>query len=896
MNNLNQALSHLQNDLDPAETNDWLESIESILENEGPERTHFILEKMVESIRRKGHYLPFSLNTAYVNTISPEDEEKSHGDFKLEKRIRQINRWNAMAMVVRANKSEDDLGGHISSYASSSTLYEVGFTDFWRGVDHPSGGDLIYIQGHSSPGIYARAFLEGRLSEKQINNFRREIDGQGISSYPHPRLMPQFWQFPTVSMGLGPIQAIYQARFLKYLHARKLANSADRKVWAFMGDGEMDEPESLGALTLASRENLDNLIFVINCNLQRLDGPVRGNGKIIQELEQDFRGEGWNVIKLIWGSYWDGLLARDYDGTLKQVMDETVDGEYQNCKANDGEYVRKNFFGKHPKLLQLVSNMNDSDIWRLNRGGHDPHKIYAAYARAVKHQGQPTVILAKTVKGYGLGSVAEGKNTTHSQKKLDMQSLIHYRNRLEIPYKDQELEKIPFYKPDEKDPIFNYLHQKRQELGGYIPSRRTSSKPNRSISIKVFDNFMQASARPMSTTMAYVRILTAILRDQEVGKLIVPIVPDEARTFGMEGLFRQLGIYSSEGQLYTPVDKDQIMYYREDKAGQILEEGINEAGSMCSWIAAGTAYSTCNINTIPFYTFYSMFGFQRTGDLAWAAGDLQTRGFLIGGTSGRTTLNGEGLQHQDGHSHILASTIPNCIAYDPTYAYELAIIIQRGIKNLVELQKNQFYYITIMNENYSHPAIPKTKGIEDAIIKGMYQLTAGDNKSSKKVQLLGSGAILRECEQAAILLKKDWNVTADIWSVTSYNQLHRDGNEITRYNLLHPETKNKKAYVTELLENTKGPIISATDYMRLYSEQIRAFMPANRIYKTLGTDGFGRSDSRSKLRNFFEVDRYWITLSALNALVEEKTIDKKVISSAIKKYGIDPKKPNPLYS
>lgn len=894
----NLEIKNLQNivDIDPAETNDWLESIESLLENEGAERTHYIMEAMVERVRRKGHYLPFSLNTAYVNTIAPENEEKSSGDFNLEKRIRQINRWNAMAMVVRANKSDDELGGHISSYASSSTLYEVGFTDFWKGADHPSGGDLIYFQGHSSPGIYARAFLEGRISEEQINNFRREVDGKGVSSYPHPRLMPEFWQFPTVSMGLGPIQALYQARFLKYLHARGLADTSERKVWAFMGDGEMDEPEARGALALAAREKLDNLIFVVNCNLQRLDGPVRGNGKIIQELERDFRGEGWNVIKLIWGSYWDGLLARDYHGRLKKVMDETVDGEYQNCKANDGAYVRANFFGKDPELLQLVSNMNDADIWRLNRGGHDPHKVYAAYASAVKHQGQPTVILAKTVKGYGLGKVAEGKNTTHSQKKLDLDSLKHYRDRLQIPITDNELEKVPYYKPADNDPIIQYLHKKRKELGGYLPKRRTSSVKINAPEKSIYESFYKASERPMSTTMAYVRILTAILRDKGVGKLIVPIVPDEARTFGMEGLFRQLGIYSAEGQLYTPVDKDQIMYYREDKAGQILEEGINESGSMCSWLAAGTAYSTTNVNTIPFYTFYSMFGFQRTGDLAWAAGDLQTRGFLMGGTSGRTTLNGEGLQHQDGHGHILAATIPNCIAYDPTYAYELAVILKHGIKNMLELQKNEFYYITIMNENYPHPQMPDTKGIEDAIIRGMYLLKPSKSKNKKTVQLLGSGTILRECEEAAQLLEKDWQVSASVWSVTSFNQLYRDGLETERINLLNSNSKATKSYVSELLEKTEGAIVASTDYMRLYAEQIRAYIPKGRTYKTLGTDGFGRSDSREKLRHFFEVNRYWITLTSLKALVEDEVLDKKVLAQAITKYGIDVSKPNPLYS
>ena len=894
------AIPHIAaNDDDASETREWLDALESVLQREGAERAHFLLEALIDKARREGAHIPYSANTAYLNTIPPHQEEPLPGDAAIEERIRSYIRWNAMATVVRANRGEGDLGGHIASYASVNTLMEIGFNHFWRAPTADFGGDLIYFQGHSAPGVYARAFMEGRLTAEQLDNFRRDVDGKGVTSYPHPKLMPDFWQFPTVSMGLGPIQAIYMARYLKYLHARGIADTEGRKVWVFCGDGEMDEPESLGAIGLASREKLDNLIFVINCNLQRLDGPVRGNGKIIQELEGSFRGDGWKVIKVIWGSYWDPLLARDHDGRLLQVMENTVDGEYQNFKANDGAFVRKHFFGKDPKLLEMVSRMTDDDIWRLNRGGHDPHKIYAAYAAAMKVTGRPTVILAKTVKGYGMGKVGEGKNPTHQLKKLDTAAIREFRDRFAIPIPDDDLEEVPYFKPADDTPEMKYLHERRRALGGYLPQRRRKADEKLVVpSLDVFQPVLEATVegREISTTQAFVRALTQLVRDKNIGPRVVPIIPDEARTFGMEGMFRQLGIYASAGQLYEPVDKDQVMYYREDKAGQILEEGINEAGAMSSWIAAATSYSHTNRISIPFYIFYSMFGFQRVGDLAWAAGDCQTRGFLLGATAGRTTLNGEGLQHQDGHSHLMSLTIPNCVSYDPTFAHEVAVILQAGMKRMIEDQENVWYYVTLMNENYPQPGLKK--GQEEGILKGMYRLQEGPagsglGRSIPRVQLLGSGTILREAIAAADLLWNDWGVAGDVWSVTSFTELRREGIDVERWNLLHPADKPRKAYVTQLLEKTVGPIVATTDYKRLFAEQIRAYLPRGRDYRVLGTDGFGRSDTRAKLREFFEVDRHYVVLSALRALADEGMVPASKVGEAIKKYGIDPSKPNP---
>ncbi|MGD9953160.1 MAG: pyruvate dehydrogenase (acetyl-transferring), homodimeric type [Burkholderiales bacterium] len=883
------------NDSDTLETQEWLDALETVLEREGPERAHFLLERLVEKARMSGAYIPFSPYTPYVNTIPPHLEERSPGDHALEERIRSYCRWNAMVMVARANKSDDELGGHIASFASVGTLFGIGQNHFWHAPHEGHGGDLIYWQGHSSPGIYARGLLEGRLSQEQLLNFRREVDGKGVSSYPHPWLMPDYWQFPTVSMGLGPIQAIYMARYLKYLHARGLADTANRKVWVFCGDGEMDEPESLGAIGLASRERLDNLIFIVNCNLQRLDGPVRGNGKIIQELEGDFRGAGWNVIKVIWGSYWDPLFARDKDGALLRVMEETVDGEYQNYKANDGAFVRKHFFGKDPKALELVSRMTDEDVWRLNRGGHDPHKIYAAYAAATRHKGQPTVILAKTIKGYGLGKQGQAKNPTHQLKKVDTSTIKEMRDRFNIPIPDDRLAELPFYIPAPDSPEMRYLHERRKSLGGFLPQRRQKADSAPAVPpLSAFEAVLKGSGegREISTTMAFVRVLTALVRDKEIGKRIVPIVPDEARTFGMEGMFRQLGIFAPEGQKYEPVDRDQVMYYREDKAGQILEEGINEAGAFSSWISAATSYSHSNVVTIPFFIFYSMFGFQRVGDLAWAAGDQRARGFLLGATAGRTTLNGEGLQHEDGHSHILSSVIPNCVSYDPTYGYELAVIVHDGLRRMVEKQEDVFYYLTVMNENYEHPAMPE--GAEEGILKGMYLLRESGSKAKARVQLMGSGTILREVEAAAELLEKDWGVAADVWSATSFTELRRDGLAAERWNLLHPEAKPRVPYVAQMLaKRPAGPVIAASDYVKTFADQIRAFVPKERAYRVLGTDGYGRSDSRAKLRHFFEVNRYFVVLAALQALAEQGEGKAKRVAEAIKKYGIDADKPDP---
>lgn len=881
----------MQQDADPQETREWLDALESVLEAEGPERAHYLLEQLIDKARRSGAYLPYSANTAYINSIPPASEDLLPGDQELEHRIRALVRWNAIAMVLRANKENSELGGHIASFQSAATLYDVGFDHFWHAPSATHGGDMIFIQGHSAPGVYARAYLEGRLTEEQLENFRREVDGKGIPSYPHPWLMPDFWQFPTVSMGLGPLQAIYQARFMKYLHDRGILNTEGRKVWAFMGDGEMDEPESLGAIALAARENLDNLIFVVNCNLQRLDGPVRGNGKIIQELEGDFRGAGWNVIKVIWGRYWDPLIAKDHDGLLQKRMMEAVDGEYQNFKARDGAYVRDNFFGKYPELKQMVASMSDEDIWRLNRGGHDPYKVYAAYSAAVKHKGQPTVILAKTVKGYGMGRSGEGQNITHQQKKMDIGSLKQFRDRFNVPVADDVIAETPFYKPSDDSPELQYMRAARAKLGGSLPVRHTNVPPLKVPDLSFFDALLKSTEeREISTTMAFVRAFTALTRDKELGPRLVPIVADESRTFGMEGLFRQLGIYSSVGQLYEPVDAGELMFYKEDKAGQILQEGINEAGAFCSWMAAGTSYANHGQHMIPFFIFYSMFGFQRIGDLAWAAGDMQARGFLLGGTSGRTTLNGEGLQHEDGHSHLMSSTIPNCISYDPTFSYELAVILHDGLKRMYEKMEPIFYYITVMNENYTHPAMPK--GAEEGILKGMYLFREGPDAKKPRVQLMGSGTIFREVIAASELLELDWGVASDVWSATSFTELRRDGMAAERWNMLHPDSVPRSCHVADCLKGRKGPVLAATDYMRIFAEQIRPYV-GDRRYVTLGTDGFGRSDTRKQLRKFFEVNRYYVVVAALKALADDGQVPMKTVSEAIRKYGIDPDKPAP---
>ncbi|MCW8905947.1 MAG: pyruvate dehydrogenase (acetyl-transferring), homodimeric type, partial [Sedimenticola sp.] len=835
----------MKQDIDPEETREWLEALEAVLENEGTDRAHFLIERLIDKARRSGAYLPYSANTAYVNTIPVTKQKRFPGDAAMERRIRSFIRWNAMAMVVQANRLAPELGGHISSFASAATLYDVAFNHFFHARSDSRDGDLVFFQGHSAPGIYARAYLEGRLSEEDLYGFRQESEGSGLSSYPHPWLMPGFWQFPTVSMGLGPLMAIYQARFMRYLHDRGISNTEKRKVWAFMGDGESDEPESLGAISLAGRERLDNLVFVVNCNLQRLDGPVRGNGKIIQELEGVFRGAGWNVIKVIWGGYWDPLLARDREGLLQKRMEEAVDGDYQAYKAKGGAYTREHFFGKYPELADMVANMTDEDIWRLNRGGHDPHKIYAAYAAAMEHTGQPTVILAKTVKGYGMGIAGEGQNITHSQKKMGEEALRGFRDRFNIPIPDEKINETPFYKPAADSQELKYMRERREALGGYLPARHADTPALEVPSLDFFNTMLEGSGdREMSTTMAFVRTLSILMRDRKVGERVVPIIPDEARTFGMEGMFRQLGIYSSVGQLYTPVDSDQVMYYREDKKGQILQEGISEAGAISSWIAAATSYANHGISMIPFYAYYSMFGFQRVGDLAWAAGDMQARGFLIGGTAGRTTLAGEGLQHQDGHSHLQAATIPNCVAYDPTFAYELVVIIQDGLRRMYQEQENIFYYITVMNENYPQPAMPE--GVQEGIVRGMYRYQRHGRKK-RRVRLLGSGTILREVIAAAELLEQEFDVSSDVWSVTSFNELRRDGLEVDRWNMLHPQEQPRDSYVARQLGEGDGPVVAATDYIRSYADQIRPFVPAR--YRVLGTDGYGRSDQRSRLRH-----------------------------------------------
>tara|TARA_B110000037_G_scaffold208407_1_gene256455 strand:- start:2264 stop:4945 length:2682 start_codon:yes stop_codon:yes gene_type:complete len=881
-----------QTDLDPEETLEWVESITAIIEHEGVERAQYLLERLSSKVTETGAQLPYAINTPYRNTIPVENESRMPGDLFMERGLRSLIRWNAMAMVMRANLKDGTLGGHISSFQSSATLYDVGFNYFFRARTDSHQGDLVYIQGHTAPGIYARSYLEGRISEEQLDKFRQEVGGDGLSSYPHPWLMPDYWQFPTVSMGLGPLQAIYQARVMKYLDHRELVEAKDRKVWCFVGDGEMDEPESQGAISLAGREKLDNLIFVINCNLQRLDGPVRGNGKIIQELEGSFRGAGWNVIKVVWGRMWDPLFEKDKHGIMQKRMDEALDGDYQSYKSRDGAFTREHFFGKYPELLKMVEGLTDEDIYRLNRGGHDPYKVYAAYAAAASHKGQPTVILAKTVKGYGMGLAGEAQNITHSVKKLDLAELKEFRDRFDIPLPDSELEAVPYYRPHEDSPEMRYLKERRAALGGSFPSRQSDFTALKVPKLDIFNNVLKGTGdREISTTMAFVRILSAIIKDKEVGNRVVPIVPDEARTFGMEGMFRQLGIYSSVGQLYEPTDAGQIMYYREDQKGQVMEEGINEGGAFAAWLAAATSYSNNDFPLVPFYVFYSMFGFQRVGDLSWAAGDLQARGFLIGGTSGRTTLNGEGLQHQDGHSHILAGTIPNCVTYDPTYAYELAIIIQSGLEEMYVKKMAKYYYITVMNENYIQPEMPK--GCEDGVIRGMYLLKKNSKKTSKKVvQLLGSGTILREVIAAAEILKADFGVESDIWSVTSFNELRKEGLATTRWNLLHPEDTPKVSYVNECLDKTVGPVIASTDYMKSYADQIRDYVP--RRYAVLGTDGFGRSDTREKLREFFEVDRHFVALAALSALAEENIIETKIVSQAIERFGINPEKPDPF--
>ncbi|PCH86014.1 MAG: pyruvate dehydrogenase (acetyl-transferring), homodimeric type [Piscirickettsiaceae bacterium] len=876
-------------DTDPQETQEWLSALEAVISVEGEERAHFLLETLIEKARMAGADIPFSAETAYVNTIAIPDQAQYIGDTSIEHKIRSYVRWNAMVMVLRANKNTN-VGGHIASFASSATLYDVGYNHFWHAASETHGGDLVFVQGHVATGIYARAFMLGRLSEEQMDGFRQEVDGGGLSSYPHPWLMPDFWQFPTVSMGLGPIMAIYQARFMKYMDDRGFADTERRNVWAFLGDGETDEPESLGAIGMAGREKLGNLVFVVNCNLQRLDGPVRGNGKIIQELESEFRGAGWNVIKVVWGNRWDALLARDTEGHLRRRMMDCVDGDYQTMKAKDGAYVRENFFNT-PELKAMVADWSDKDIWDLNRGGHDPAKVFAAYAAATKETERPTVILAKTIKGYGMGESGEAQNTTHQQKKMSHKALIHFKNQFDLPISDEEVDNLAYLTFEEGSPEQEYMKKRREDLGGYLPARREKSDSLPIPDLSVFESLLKGTAegREISTTMAFVRILNILLKDKEIGERIVPIVPDESRTFGMEGLFRQLGIWSHVGQLYTPQDSDQLMFYKEDKNGQVLQEGINEAGGMCDWIAAGTSYSTHNVPMIPFYIFYSMFGFQRVGDLVWAAADQRTRGFLLGGTAGRTTLNGEGLQHEDGHSLLWASSVPNCISYDPTFNYELAVIMHDGLKRMFQEQEDVFYYITVMNENYAHPAMPE--GSENGILKGMYLFKESEGNGQLRVQLLGSGTIFNEVIAASDMLQKDWGVDSDLWSCTSFTELAREGQSCERENRLHPEQEKKVPYVAQCLNNRAGPVVISTDYVRLLADQIRPFV--RKHCTVLGTDGFGRSDTRENLRRFFEVDRYYVTVAGLNALADVGQIDAKVVQQAIDKYELDVSKPTP---
>ena len=891
-------LDPLERDVDPEETREWKDALEAVVERDGPARAHFLIEALVEKARRSGAYLPYNATTAYLNTIPPHREARRRGDPALERRIKSILRWNAMAMVVRANRDGKNVGGHIATYQSVANLYEIGFNHFFHAPSEEHGGDLVYFQGHSSPGIYARAFLEGRISEEQIAGFRQEVAGNGISSYPHPWLMPDFWQYPTVSMGLTAITAIYQARFMKYLDNRGLIDAGTRKVWAFLGDGEMDEPESLGAISLGSREKLDNLIFVINCNLQRLDGPVRGNGKIIQELEAVFRGAGWNVIKVVWGSNWDPLIAQDSSGLLRRRMEEVLDGEYQAYASAEGSFVRQNFFGKYDELKEMVADMSDQELWRLRRGGHDPQKVYAAYAAAMAHRGQPTLILAKTVKGYGMGEAGEGQNITHQQKKMGEEALTQFRDRFNIPVSVEKLDELPFYKPDEDSAVMRYLRERREALGGYLPARRTGAATLPVPQLADFSVLLEGSGdRELSTTMAFVRILMTLLRNDGIKERIVPIIADEARTFGMEGLFRQVGIYAPTGQLYIPEDRDQLAYYREEREGQILQEGISEAGSLSSWIAAGTAYANHDLPMVPFFIFYSMFGFQRVGDLIWAAADQRARGFLLGATSGRTTLNGEGLQHQDGHSHLLSSTVPSCVSYDPSFAYELAVIVQDGLRRMYAEDEDVFYYVTLLNENYVHPAMPA--GAEEGIRKGMYLLREAPKKKARgkkstappRVQLLGSGSILREVMAAADLLAGDFGVAADLWSVPSFNELRRDGMAVERWNRLHPVDEPRRGHVEKCLGGRQGPVVASTDYMRSVADQIRPWVGSR--YVTLGADGFGRSDMREALRSFFEIDRHHVVVAALKALADDGELPAKTVREAIRKYGIDPDAPEP---
>jgi pyruvate dehydrogenase E1 component len=877
------------------ETREWLESLEYVRQNSGPQRVQDLLRQLQIYAQKQGVEVPFTANTPYINTIPVEAQPPFPGSREIERRIKSITRWNAMAMVVRANKNELGIGGHISTYASAATLYEIGFNHFFRGKSENYEGDAVYFQGHASPGIYARAYLEGRITQEKLENFRNELaPGGGLSSYPHPWLMPEFWEFPTVSMGLSPIMAIYQARFMRYLEDRGLKKPGNANVWAFLGDGETDEPESLGAITLASREQLDNLIFVINCNLQRLDGPVRGNGKIIQELEAAFRGAGWNVIKVIWGSDWDPLIAKDKDGILVKRMNEVVDGEYQKYIVESGAYIREHFFGVDPRLLEMVEHLSDEQLQKLRRGGHDPQKVYAAYKAAVEHKGAPTVILAKTIKGYGLGETGEGKNITHQQKKLNEEELREFRTRFGIPISDEDVAEAPFYRPPEESPEIKYLTERRRKLGGYLPVRNAKTTPIQAPPDDLFEEFSKGTAgREVSTTMVFVRLLSKLLKDSKIGDFIVPIVPDEARTFGMEALFRQCGIYSHVGQLYEPVDADTLLFYREATDGQILEEGITEAGSMASFIAGGTAYSTYGINMIPFFIYYSMFGFQRIGDLIWAAGDMRCRGFLLGGTAGRTTLNGEGLQHQDGHSHLIAYSVPNLITYDPAYAYELAVIIREGIRRMYENQEDVFYYLTVYNENYAMPPMPAD--CRDGILKGMYRLRPSELQgASLKAQLLGSGPILNEVLRAQKLLEEKYKIAADVWSVTSYKELRREGLEIERWNLLHPQDAPRVPYITQCLSGIDGVTVAASDYVKALPDSLSRWIPGRLM--SLGTDGYGRSDSRRALRSFFEIDARYITLATLYGLHLQNKIEREVVAQAVKDLKINPEKANPMIS
>jgi pyruvate dehydrogenase E1 component len=877
-------------DIDATETSEWLEAVDAVVAHDGPDRARDILTRVVERAQHSGTGPIATLNTPYVNTIPPEREAKLPGDTEAERRLRSIVRWNAMAMVVRANKTSSELGGHIASYQSLATLYEIGYNHFWRAPTDEHEGDLVYFQGHSSPGNYARAWLEGRLSDEQLDNFRQEVGRRGLSSYPHPWLMPDFWQFPTVSLGIGAITSIYQARFMKYLEARDMAHTGGRKVWAFLGDGEMDEPETMGAIGLAGRERLDNLIWVVNCNLQRLDGPVRGNGKIIQELESDFRGAGWNVIKVIWGSRWDPLLAQDTDGRLVRVMDECVDGDYQTFKSRDGAYVREKFFGRDPVLLERVKDMSDEEIWLLNRGGHDQQKVFAAYHAAVNHSGQPTVVLAKTIKGYGMGVSGEGQMITHQAKKMTEEALLAFRDRFELPLSDEQARAAEYYRPPEDSAEMQFLRERRAELGGFMPARRRTAEPLEPPALELFKGQLEGTGeRENSTTMAFVRVLSALLRDKQLGRHVVPIIPDESRTFGMEGLFRQVGIYSPVGQLYQPQDSEQLMFYKEDQHGQILEEGITEAGSISSFIAAGSSYSAHGVQMVPFYIYYSMFGYQRVGDLVWAAADTRTRGFMLGGTAGRTTLNGEGLQHEDGHSHVLFSVVPNCRAYDPAFGYEVAVIVQEGLRRMVGEQEDVFYYLTLMNENYHHPAMPA--GAPEGILRGMYLLRESKKRKGPRVQLLGSGTILNEVLAAAELLEADFKVAADVWSVTSFTELRRDGIEVERWNMLHPLEESRTAYVTECLSGRAGPVVASTDYIRTLADLIRQWVPGR--YRVLGTDGFGRSDLRRALRRFFEVDRHYVAVAALKELADEGAVERERVAEAIERYEIDARAPLP---